>query len=227
MAYLQAIVAARLRFEDVLRVVVPMTEWWHDKRTQKILESYTEKSERSGTATVQLRCSTWGRSRKLSAERLRARERGTPNSRAQPRQHVGPLDRYVALASLILWAATATSQRRKKRNATISFIDRISEILEKSAPTELAKRLAYFFEEILKSPQDSYPLVWQISLNRSATPALVRSVPAVKADAARSLFRVDCSEMSWAVLDSGDSRRSRRVQRRERNQKPHQEKPGF
>ena len=48
-AYLQAIVAARLRFEDVLRVVVPMTEWWHDKRTQKMLESYTrDQNDRAG-----------------------------------------------------------------------------------------------------------------------------------------------------------------------------------
>src|SRR5262245_5177512 len=31
LAYLQGIVAARLNFEDVLRVLVPLTEWW-DKR---------------------------------------------------------------------------------------------------------------------------------------------------------------------------------------------------
>jgi serine protease AprX len=201
-AYLQAIVAARLRFEDVLRVVVPMTEWWHEKRTQKILESYTRSQNEAGGN----RSAPMLNVRKIEEAITRALEGARAWHAKQPSatgQHVGPLDRYVALASLILWAATATSQRRKKSNATVSFVDRINEILEKSAPTELAKRLAYFFEEILKSPQDSHPLVWQISLNRSATPALVRSVPAVKADAARSLFRVDCSEMSWAVLDSG------------------------
>ena len=70
-------------------------------------------------------------------------------------------------------------------------------------PKGVTKPLANLFEEILASPLDTEPLVWQISLNRSATPALTRSVPAVKADAARSLFRVDCSEIGWAVLDSG------------------------
>jgi serine protease AprX len=59
------------------------------------------------------------------------------------------------------------------------------------------------FEEILADPQDTEPSVWQISLNRSATPALTRSIPAVKADAARSLFSVNCSEIGWAVVDSG------------------------
>jgi subtilisin family serine protease len=45
--------------------------------------------------------------------------------------------------------------------------------------------------------------VWTISLNRRAIPALKRSVPAVKADAARTLFTVDCSQITWAVIDSG------------------------
>ena len=31
-AYLQGIVAARLSFEEVLRIVVPITQWWADKR---------------------------------------------------------------------------------------------------------------------------------------------------------------------------------------------------
>ena len=33
--------------------------------------------------------------------------------------------------------------------------------------------------------------------------AVARSVPAVKADAARTLFAVKCSEIAWAVIDSG------------------------
>ena len=72
-----------------------------------------------------------------------------------------------------------------------------------STAKALAKPLTDLFEEILASPQDREPSVWQISLNRSATPALTRSIPAVKADAARSLFSVNCSEIAWAVVDSG------------------------
>jgi serine protease AprX len=46
-------------------------------------------------------------------------------------------------------------------------------------------------------------LIFQVSLNRVATAALERSVPAVKADAAHSLFKVSCKNIVWAVLDSG------------------------
>jgi serine protease AprX len=51
--------------------------------------------------------------------------------------------------------------------------------------------------------EESSVSIFQVSLNRAAGPALDRSVPAVKADAAQSLFNVRCSNIVWAVLDSG------------------------
>jgi serine protease AprX len=41
-AFLQGIVAARLYFREVLRVVVPMTDWWHSPRTQQELQIYLQ-----------------------------------------------------------------------------------------------------------------------------------------------------------------------------------------
>jgi subtilisin family serine protease len=67
--------------------------------------------------------------------------------------------------------------------------------------------LAEVFEELLADPEsasaDAEPEIWQVSLNRKAMPALSRSVPAVKGDAARTLFNVRCENIRWAVLDSG------------------------
>jgi serine protease AprX len=201
-AYLQAIVAARLRFVEVLRVLVPMTEWWHEKRTKKMLESYgRDQDGRTGGA----------QSSTLSGEKIEAAiARALEAARAwhvkkngSTGQHTGPLDRYVALAGLILWAGTASSRGKKKLGATAAVVDRMSEILKMLTAEALAKPLTDLFEEILASQPDRDPSVWQISLNRSATPALTRSIPAVKADAARSLFSVNCSEIAWAVVDSG------------------------
>ena len=201
-AYLQAIVAARLRFVEVLSVVVPMTEWWHEKRTQKMLESYgRDQDDRAGDP----------QSSTLSGEKIEAAiARALETARAWHAkqssatvEHTGPLDRYVALAGLILWAGTASPRGKKKLGATAPVVDRIGEILKMSTAEALAKPLTDLFKEILASPQDSDPSVWQISLNRRATPALTRSIPAVKADAARSLFSVNCNEIGWAVVDSG------------------------
>jgi serine protease AprX len=43
-ACLQGIVAAKLHFDEVLRVIVPMTEWWHDSRNQLELKTYLDPS---------------------------------------------------------------------------------------------------------------------------------------------------------------------------------------
>jgi hypothetical protein len=53
---------------------------------------------------------------------------------------------------------------------------------------------------IVKSAQ---PSLWSIGLNRRAMVAISRSVVCTKADAARLLFNVNCSELTWAVVDSG------------------------
>ena len=201
-AYLQAVVAARLRFEEVLRVVVPMTEWWHEERNQKKLETYTrDQTDRAGDSQPGILSV---KTIEVSIARvLEAAKAWHTRRHSGQMQYADPLDRYATLAGLILWAKAASSKGKKKTNETAPSIDRISEILRMVTAKGVTKPLANLFEEILASPLDSESLVWQISLNRSATPALTRSVPAVKADAARSLFRVDCSEIGWAVLDSG------------------------
>jgi serine protease AprX len=47
------------------------------------------------------------------------------------------------------------------------------------------------------------PLLWTISRNRPAHPAIWRSRPAIKADAADRLFAISCEGIRWAVIDSG------------------------
>ncbi len=44
--------------------------------------------------------------------------------------------------------------------------------------------------------------IWRIALNRAVKP-LATSVTTIKADAARRVFDVDCSNLTWAVIDSG------------------------
>jgi serine protease AprX len=134
------------------------------------------------------------------------------------------LDRFVVLAGLILWAAqhrdrsaplakksSLTSKKRSARSVGTSSLtteEQITYILNNVTPKEIARTLeglndklfATYPREVSKRPK---PLVWQVSLNRVAMPALTKSIPAVKADAARTLFNVNCSEIAWAVIDSG------------------------
>jgi len=52
-------------------------------------------------------------------------------------------------------------------------------------------------------PSDELPLLWSISLNRRARPAIHLSVSSTKADAARLLFNVNCKDLTWAIVDTG------------------------
>src|SRR5690606_28915116 len=104
--------------------------------------------------------------------------------------------RYAALAGLILWARTQQGPPDQKSDELIRRI--VQPEVAGAAATLLKQVFAAFDGKGVK--RDS---VWTISLNRRATTALTRSVPAVKGDAARTLFTVDCSEITWAVIDSG------------------------
>lgn len=80
--------------------------------------------------------------------------------------------------------------------------DQIEYILNEAKPSDIASLIIETGKKMLQVGKAD-GLVWQVSLNRPAMPAVMRSVPAVKADAAHTLFKVDSSQISWAVIDSG------------------------
>jgi serine protease AprX len=62
-------------------------------------------------------------------------------------------------------------------------------------------------------------LLWSVNRNRLARTQLWRSAPAVKADAATRLFSISCSDLTFAVLDSGVDARHPAFARRDKNGK--------
>ena len=198
-AYLQGIVAARLYFEELLRVVVPMTQWWDDRRTKD------EKGKEIDHALLSYRPRENGEDKTRRAVQTALSSaiaqfgKDAPEAKADELQPLTPLDRYVVLAGLILWAGNqTTSAKRSVRSAT----DKVEEVLKKATTDAVVAQLHKLFLKISKDTPTG-AIVWQVSLNRTAAPALTKSIPAVKADAAKFLFKVDCSEIAWAVIDSG------------------------
>lgn len=56
----------------------------------------------------------------------------------------------------------------------------------------------------LQAPdEEKPPPVWSVTRNRAASVSVWRSTMAVKADAARRLFEINSSNLTWAVMDSG------------------------
>ena len=54
-----------------------------------------------------------------------------------------------------------------------------------------------------KESKEPTKLVYGINLNRAALLALKSSLRTVKADAATSVFSIDCSRLTWAIVDCG------------------------
>jgi len=80
-------------------------------------------------------------------------------------------------------------------------LNQLADLPAKSVAARL-QRLLFAIKDA-KIPVKEQGTIWQVSLNRTAVPALQRSIPAVKGDAARTLFKVNCENIRWAVLDSG------------------------
>ena len=222
-AYLQGLVAARLTFDEVLNVVVPNTKWWVDKWTKRLPprqaefgHEVTRRYREPGGVDIA------GKLREI----IQAAQDWNSKALTQRRpSDLVPLDRFAVLAGLILWASSQADPPDQHQPA-YKLIGDILDQAEKDID-KIVEKLANAMDRMLKDEawkkktqqgafvdplQKADPLVFQVSLNRDALPALTKSIPAVKADAATAVFKVDCSQIGWAVLgtpaSTGNIRRS-------------------
>ena len=220
-AFLQGLIAARLTFRQLVRHVAPKTKWWKSRRIQDDAAKMGQTPQvpptlRTNLAAIREILNYPGDLKKaletVIAEALNWHQKiGTLWLRDVP-----SIDRFLALTALILWAGAYTP--KKKPGRTLSPDEQISHVLNQAKinldqvvqvlldlaadmQKDDALRKAKETPDTKKTSDD--PLVYQVSLNRVAMPALSRSIAAVKADAATTLFKVDCSSISWAVIDSG------------------------
>ncbi len=122
-AYLQGLVAAKLFFEELLRVIVPMTEWWNDPKIQKQLQAYVK----GGRLT-----------QKIQAIMNWARAEADEDPTTLPADDFATftaLDRYISLAGIILWAAT----ENKTKKLSLGAGDALSQL---ETPDPVVERLA-------------------------------------------------------------------------------------
>jgi hypothetical protein len=218
-AYLHGIVVAKLNFEDVLRVVVPGTLWWHDKELDRRLANLIKTEEPANGATARPQEEPTRSQRPITRDSLRAGivrlarvfARKTPDTDGETADF-DVVERFLILSALILWARRLP---RSKKAVT----DESLELESSRAANKVVEGLLAVLQKIplgsepeappgIGTPRDpseesSRKLIFSVSLNRRALPAIALSVPAVKADAARLLFKVNCEKIAWAVVDSG------------------------
>jgi subtilisin family serine protease len=175
--YNQSTVAATLYFEDLVRVVLPMTDWW-----QRLTRTWNP-------ADLQL-----PDAQRALARVVRDPERPPSNERGQ---RLSPdvlwMIRVVGALAIVRQGGELpevfTDPRRGAAEATdedwLPLVRAVAELIAGLPLTVTG------------------PRVYSVSLNREATPTVSRSTLAIKADAARRLFNVSCRDLTWAIVDSG------------------------
>lgn len=186
-SYNQFHVVAPLTFSEAVRLVLPMTGWWRHHiapRRESFLEALSNAEKRV-----------------RFAEYLERDFRGEPPSEEY-------LEEFPDFPAELLWMANlagaiawAQKQTEEAADATHAFV-----VVRLGDPIDF-EDIARAIRDLLRDavPADFGPerSVWTLNRNRGVEPCIARSVPTVKADAARQLFDIHCKDILWAVLDSG------------------------
>ena len=212
-ACLQGLMVASLTFREVIQHVVPKTKWWAQRwSADETLETdeqdqEPDKKEKEAWGKHDLQKYDHNEIVKVVNTIFASVKEWRDEHTIARSQEVSALDRFVALTGLLLWARDHVPANPNWETLTVE--EKINYILANANHDSIAVLLDNLRNEMLGHPncEGTIPkpevLIWQVSLNRQPMPALSRSIPAVKADAAHTLFKVDCSRIAWAVVDSG------------------------
>lgn len=181
--YNQTTLAATLHFEDLVRAVLPMTEWWAELERQWNVAAI-------GGAIDALALAVEDPEHPREIARRRAR-------RARPAPGLLWMIRVVGALALHL--------RGEELPWTRVPPPRVRPTPEGAEPDPGWRRIVAAVAELVRGvePGPASARIFSVSLNREVNPTVARSVLAVKADAARQLFDISCAKLAWAVIDSG------------------------
>ena len=197
-AFNQAAVAVRVYFDELLRVLLPLTKWWED-RVQPRIDAWQEAQRPRLRKEVHEGIDRVSKGQKLDSD------------------WSADVLWMIRLVGVLLLAREAASRAARKNAANTTP--------ESAAARE--KRLQVIVKDKVGQtnavidlmqpwPKPSpRPPLWLVSRNRPARTAIWRSTLAVKADAARGLFNITCAKLAWAVIDSGIDARHPAFRQRE------------
>lgn len=217
-SYLSGVVVANLTLKDIWSVIIPATDWWH--KIVKIFITETEskrppdhfaKNIANELKVERLRelyvAGTIDKENMRELQTLEAAFDTLPNSERQ----------LIRLGLLIGVLEAASDDYRGSMSTeieTIRVIPTFEHLLEFISDNDVGeygalaildaqRKYDYFVEEEVTNKKHHCGVIWGVSSNRPAEYATQRSIPAIKADAARLLFTISCKDVAWAVIDSG------------------------
>lgn len=198
--YNQSTVMARVRFEELVQAVIPMTEWWGRLTDRFDVEAIAEEEVRNEIA----------------------RDVRDP-------EHPVPYEdngKRIIRPSEMLWMIRIAGAIQLARHDQLPEVF-VKEGATGATNADWRKIVDAVFELVSGMKPVSGPdvRIYSISLNRIARSTVASSTLAVKADAARQLFSVSCKDIRWAVLDSGIDATHPAFRKQRRRRKGEKEAP--
>ena len=191
-ADMPGVVAATLYFDEFCNVLLPTTLWWNWSR----IADFAALTAR----TQQAHIARWGDKIRAGMAEDRVQDLTTKITR---RQKGGSETFWVDDPTCRMIGVIGAIASDAKRFATPDDID---PVIIGRAWTDLFQTLPKWARD-QRNAVDPENLIYSISVNRPVESSIANSVPTTKADAALRLFDIDCSKISWAVIDSGIDRR--------------------
>lgn len=207
-AYLQDVVVASLTLDDLAGVAIPLTKWWDE-----IEDGWEAPSDAALRQWIE-----WELEDALADEQphgvlTTADPQRWPAMSTEQRQvaklglMLGVLRAAAAKAADTPASEPDGSQAQEDRgNEPPSTIAAAEEVLGREDILQMGVDAVRLVINRYRALPDNEPwngVIFQMGLNRPASPAAADAVAAIKADAALSLFSITCRDISWAILDSG------------------------
>ena len=170
-------VCALLTFEELIRVVMPLSPWWDE----------TFCGATSGLTTPAARTRLIAELGRLSPD---APDKDVSRKPSEQIEITPELLWTIRIVGSILLA------RKSKESSSQEAFTRL---------VANHAGLVDEFLRVLKLvvPHDDSPMLWTVSRNRRVSLAIARSRQAVKVDAAQRVFEINTNNLAWAVLDTG------------------------
>jgi serine protease AprX len=194
LAYNQTTIALRASFSELVGRVLPTTAWWAALEGAALVEACSDAATRRAIAA-------------RIAEVSRREGEAPTTIRSGSKTNARASDLAARLRPEALWlvrvAGAVARLRSTARRSNPAFAERAVKVDEGLVRAFFVAAQEAIEPRIAADDPDRGRLVHSISRNRAVRPSISESVLAIKADATRRLFAIDCSSLCWAVLDSG------------------------
>ncbi|MEA2329698.1 MAG: serine protease AprX [Thermoanaerobaculia bacterium] len=207
--YNQTTIAATLYFEDLVRVVIPMTDWWERMvRQLRVTDMSVLNDPNVRTVIAAALVDPEHRPKSVAAKEQYPPPRELPANPQYPPDLLW-LIRVVGAMAMVRDGAPLPAVFGRKNGVAIASEDDWRPIVD--AVANLIAEIPAMIDDPPPEDDADSPVavarerarIYSVSLNRQATATVSRSTLAIKADAARRLFNISCSQLAWAIIDSG------------------------